>query len=315
MSSPYSIQDRMTEFEKKDRARILEAREEDKKAREEERKAPKNMQEKRAVMTKASLSLQTKLYPSFTRRLLNKMKPDIAFGPSAGVDVDGNIRKLTLITFGSMIMGILSTLAWYYREGEGYVDRILIAVFSISWFVFVSFIFLIFEKTRLLHILIFMSVLILCAAVQDEYASNHKDTTVGYRLNIAVMVIAFLCTLVLTMYFFASGRDEEIMSLKSAEVKRKEMENIKKFISEQSRELAAEDERKLNEKYGESSTGINRRLAEALVTDINFRAGGGKLLVSGGKGGGGGAEDKKKQQKKQKEALLALATKEDEEEE
>lgn len=237
--------------------------------------------------------------PHWTKRIIKHMKPDVALGVSVGPDASRLINRIMIILIGSMLMGILSTLAWHYAEGGQQNEQILVAIFSISWFIFVSFLFLLFERTRLLHILSFLTLILLCGVVQDNYNKEKTSDTTGGKLLMVTFIIAAMVGFLLMLSFATSRKEEELYELRT-ELKRKEDEKKAKKIMEAHIDDQLEKERaKLYDELKGSDLSIRKEISDAFIQDVLKKAESGKLLG----GGGGGGNTKQKNQKQKKDAI------------
>lgn len=227
--------------------------------------------------------------PSWYKRVISWMKPDLALGVSIGPDASQSINRIMIILFGSLLMGIISTLAWYYVEGDKVNEQILVAVFSISWFIFVSFLFLLFERTRLLHILSFLTLLLLCGYVQDDYAKKKKSETTGGKLLLATTLIAAIVGFLLLMSFATSRKEEELYQMKSEIQSLKQQKATMKVMQDHVKEQIIKERMELEEELKGKDVTVRKKIADAFIEDVMVRAAAGKL-----QGGGGGSQSKKK---------------------
>lgn len=227
--------------------------------------------------------------PSFYKKVISWMKPDIALGTSVGPDAQNIINRILLIIFGSLVLGIISTLAWYYVEGGKKNEQILIAVFSISWFMFVSFLFLLFEKTRTLHIVSFFTLLCLCSAVQDDYIKNDKTETKGGKLLTASTCLAGIVGLLLLFSYVTSRKEEELYELKTQMKKERDIGMQKDMMREHIKQEILKERQQLKEELEGKDATVRREIANAFIEDVMNKAKAGKLV-----GGGGGGQQKNK---------------------
>jgi hypothetical protein len=179
------------------------------------------------------------------RKYTRLAKPDIALGLSAGKDIEDVRYNVGIIILFSLITGILSTIAYALLNDETKEREILVAVFSVSWFVLISFIFLLFNQTRLLHIIFFSVILVLSGIVYGSL----KDNDTVKNLLLATIVFACIPTFILVRYWAGSRKEEEIIELKTEERLRKREDEIKQIIKMAKEEGAKEMEEKLSKKY------------------------------------------------------------------
>ena len=222
------------------------------------------------------------------------MKPDIALGAAVGPDAAPLLNRLMLIIFGSLTMGILSTLAWHYAEGGRINEQILVAVFSISWFIFVSFLFLLFGRTRLLHIVSFFVLLILCAYVQDSYTGDKLTGTTGSQILTATTILAALIGFLLLVSYASSRKEEELYELKTKIQSGKEQHELMRLMETHVNEKIKDERKELEEEMQGQDITVRKKIAEAFIEDIMVRSKQGRLY-SGASGASGGAQKKKNQ--------------------
>lgn len=234
--------------------------------------------------------------PSLSKRIFAAMKPDIALGRAVGADAGQIKMRLTVIILGSLLTAILSTLGWKYSEGGDNNEKMLIAVFSISWFIFISFIFLLFEATRLLHILFFLSILTLCSLVSDSYTSQHISGS-GTNLVIATSISAGIVLLILAPSYIVGKKEEELYSLKNRQLEKEKEEKFMSLIKQQIKENLEKERKELENELKDSDISIRKEIAQAFITDMVERAKQGKLQA-------GGAQQQKKKQKQPQIALI-----------
>jgi hypothetical protein len=251
--------------------------------------------------------VQNHFYPTWSKKVISWMKPDLALGMATGADAGPVFNKIMLILFGSLLMGIISTLAWHYAEGGQVNEQILVAVFSISWFIFVSFLFLLFGRTRLLHILSFLTLILLCGYVQDDYTKTKKMNTPGGNLLLVTTIIAALVGFLLLLSFATSRKDEELYELKTQIKENEEKKKIIKLLENQVKIEMVREKQEMDLEFEGKEFGIRKKISDAFITDVLVRANAGKL-----QGGGGGGKQQNKN--KARDAIRDALTTDDKEE-
>lgn len=246
----------------------------------------KDMREKEILEQR----LKRHFHPSFSKKVISWMKPDLALGISAGADATPVMNRILIILFGSLITGILSTLAWHYVEGSKVNEQILVAVFSISWFLFVSFLFLLFGRTRLLHILSFFTLLCLCGYVQDNYTEEKKSNTTGGKLLLATTCTSAVVGMLLLFSFATSRKDEELYELRNEIKKNREMSEHKKLMQDYIKEQLLKERLEMEEELKGKDITVRKKIADAFLEDIRIKSEKGVLF-----GGSGGQKQQKKQ--------------------
>ena len=162
------------------------------------------------------------------------LRPEVGLGSSVDVYDEYINYKIAAIIIGVLTVAILSTIA--YEEYEKLDDankhtRILISYISgISWTVLVIFMFLIFNASRLLNIVIFIFILILSTIAFNRTYSQGGDTKSVQGLLIAIISLASLIILVLAYYAMTSLKEQEILEIRTQERIRKQNEEIKNLI-------------------------------------------------------------------------------------
>lgn len=206
-----------------------------------------------------------------SRKYLRYFRPDVALGLSAGSDIEDVQFRIGMIIVASLIVAILSTVAYTQLKDETKLSHYLVAAFSISWFLFASFIFLLFNQTRLLHIIFFGIVIALCSVV---YTNIDREEPIvnktSYNLALATMVFGAVCFVVLLYYWLTSRKEEEIIELKTTEKLKKREEEVNKRIREEVKNKLSEIEADFKKKY-ETQTDISKAYQNAFNEIVSGR--------------------------------------------
>lgn len=181
-------------------------------------------------------------------RIIN-LRPDIALGAAAGKEMEEVQFRIYFILLASLILAILTTVSYTTIDEENKLKEYLVAAFSISWFLFISFIFLLFNATRLLHIILFGIVLALCSTVYEkldrEEPSINRETQ---NIVMAGTVFAGIAASILLYYYFTSRKEEELIELKTGETIRRRNAEITKLIKTAYKEGKEEGEKERSQK-------------------------------------------------------------------
>ena len=157
-------------------------------------------------------------------------RPDLALGVGAGRNIESTYLPILSILIGSLIAGILSVVALStYNFRDRLDENLLIAMTAIAWFVFVNFIFLLIQQTRILNMLLFLAVIIIAFKIQSD---NRHETGLS-NLMTATGVLAAIPFVILLRYWF-SDYSIEIAEIRTAEQIRKygvaEKAKITKYV-------------------------------------------------------------------------------------
>ena len=176
------------------------------------------------------------------------LRPDIALGPAAGKEFEEVQFRIGALIVSSLIVAILTTVAYTTFDEDNANKQYLVAAFSISWFLFISFIFLLFNATRLLHIIFFIVVLALISAVYDHLEKENKQ---GTTKNIITATEVFIGAIIIVLlyYYLVSRKEEELIELRDSQ-KLREFNNYTKELVTKARELERSKlEKEFEKKY------------------------------------------------------------------
>ena len=193
-------------------------------------------------------------------------RPDIALGKAAGKDIEEVQFRIYFIILASLIVAILTTVSYTTLTNEHKMGEYLVAAFSISWFIFISFIFLLFDATRLLHIIFFGVILGLISNVyhvldKEEPIQNKKTQ----NIITATTVFAGAATIVLLYYYLTSRKEDELVELKTKEKMRQHNEDIAKLVKKAKDQSKEEIKEEFKEKY-RGVDDINTRVINKFLT-------------------------------------------------
>lgn len=176
--------------------------------------------------------------------------PTTALGVSASRNIEtGSTFLPILIIFGStFIFGVTSSVMLSSTPFHDPTDRnITIVITSISWFVFLNFFFLLIKRTRLLNILLFLSIAALSLRVWDNNRQSPGNGTLSIVMLI-VAILSFIPFLILLLYYFQDNsieileiRTNEELRKYRAEREREINERIEKAIQATRTQMYAED--------------------------------------------------------------------------
>ncbi len=177
-------------------------------------------------------------------------RPDIALGKAAGRELEDVQYRIYFIILSSLIVAILTTVSYTTIKGEHKLGEYLVAAFSISWFIVISFLFLLFDATRLLHIIFFGVVLGLISNVYNqldkEEPAENKQTQ---NIITATAVFAGGTSMVLLYYYLTSRKDDELMELKTKEKIRRRNEDISNLVAEAKKEAKKEAKEEVENEF------------------------------------------------------------------
>lgn len=178
------------------------------------------------------------------------VRPDIALGKAAGREFEDVQYRIYFVILSSLIIAILTTISYSTIKDENKLREYIVAAFTISWFIFISFIFLLFDATRLLHI-IFLTVVLGLISNVNTVLDNEEPSINKQTENIITATIVFVAAaiLVLLYYYLTSRKEDELMELKTKEKLRQRNEDISKLVKEAKREAKEEVKNEFKEKY------------------------------------------------------------------
>jgi len=201
--------------------------------------------------------------PGPVTKFFNAINPMASLGKVAGKNFHENSLTISLILLFTLIVAIITTVMFVYMEedeNDNNVNRqLILAAMAVSWFVFLNFIFLLFEMTRLFNILLFTALVTLIATA----TTNLDQTSPPSKLGISGIVFATIPLIILTYYYFLSEGDE-VVQLKTLERERKEAEERKKAFNEAVKEKEEAIKKKLTEDVT-SETGIRQKIGQAYI--------------------------------------------------
>lgn len=201
-------------------------------------------------------------YLASNNALYNKLTGKEILG-SSGEDFEEVRWKLGIIIISSLVIGIISTVGYQNYEDSTIdtsenqtIREIMVAILSISWFLFITFVFLLFSQGRLMYILFFITVtalaLISNSIIENQMIKGDSRNRKIHEILISMAILAIVTACILSYYWVISKGESEILELKSQEKLRKQNELFAKEIAEQKKLVKeatkAEYEEKLKSK-------------------------------------------------------------------
>lgn len=247
------------------------------------------MSSKTSMLTTTQLDrkLQKELSPGFLYRLYKNIDPTNPLGPKATQEIDNSYIKISLLFVSFFILSVMSTVLYTLVKDDSYESPLAVALLSLSWFIFVSFCFLIFESTRLLNILILISILGLCANILDRREINKKNDA-SYVISIIILAITSITLSILIIYFASSSGNEELIQLKTRAREEERRRKLAEMIKGKLKETEDSVREKLKAEM-QSEEGVRRVIANAALEG----------LVDNAKKGFKAPQPKKKSKKKE----------------
>lgn len=184
-------------------------------------------------------------YLVYNNTLYDKLTGKYIVG-DAGEDFDEVRWKIAIVIISSLAIAIMSTISYnVYKdttinpETNQTVKEIFVGILSISWFLFITFIFLLFGQGRLMYILFFMTIVALGltsnSVIENQIFRGDNRNKKLHDMLISIVVISILASFILLYYWATTKRETEILELKTKEKVRKQNELFAKEIAEQSK--------------------------------------------------------------------------------
>jgi len=146
---------------------------------------------------------------------LSFIYPQKALGEYLPEDARENGYVLVFVILLTVVGGILSVLVYEDLNSDEDADKqtlnMSIAIMSIFWIVFVSFIFLLFGATRFFHIVLFITTIVLSSLVLEKVEGT------SHGMTIAVLVISSILFLTLSYYLTLSRTTGDVRHLREKE--------------------------------------------------------------------------------------------------
>ena len=199
---------------------------------------------------------------NFEDRLANIIHPQSVFGGYVEEEFESNYYKIFFTILFTLIVGILSTITYSdIKDNNDITSNIVVAIASISWFVFISFIFLLFSATRFLHICMFISLIILSSFALNNLENHNKD------MMIAILVFSSLGFLILSYYYTLSKTRTDVQTLRKEAKFRKDEEKIQERIIK-AQEEAIKEEMKKVKKMGDDKEDFKKEMIGMLAQKL-----------------------------------------------
>ena len=178
---------------------------------------------------------------------------------NAGEDFEQVRWKLAIVIISSLVIAIMSTVSYQiYKdttinpENNQTIKEIFVGILSISWFLFITFVFLLFGQGRLMYILFFITVTCLAivsnAIVENQIFKGDDRNKKLHDILIATIIISILAGLILMYYWATTKRETEILELRTQEKVRKQNELFAKEIDAQKKLVKEETKAEYEEK-------------------------------------------------------------------
>ena len=152
---------------------------------------------------------------SFEDKFEGLVKPKKVFGSYAEEDFEENRVKIYTILLIILTIAIVSTIAYTDSKNKDFSSEnkeMIVVVVSISWFIFSSFVFLLFDATRLFHVLLFITIIVVGSIVIED--TKNKNNSEVSSLLITSVVLSGVVFLFLGSYFVLSRADYDIHYLR-----------------------------------------------------------------------------------------------------
>jgi hypothetical protein len=206
----------------------------------------------------AQKRLDNELNPGLVGRFYRSINPKKSLGPTASSNIKDHSTVISTIVLFSLISGILTTIMYTKMEISKSRELILCAM-ALSWFLFLNFIFLIFEATRMFNVLLFISVMTLVATVVPDLKQDSSEAKLGIS-SLGMVVIPIM----ILSYYLVSHDNEEVTALKTVEAEKRQEARVNKLVNNKLREREKEMRERLTEDV-ESEGGIRRKIANAYI--------------------------------------------------
>lgn len=219
--------------------------------------------------TRAMRRLENELRPGPISRFFMSINPMTSLGEVAGKNFHDNSVTISLIMIFSLSIAIISTVMFLSMNDDNSIavkqKNYMVAVMSISWFVFANFTFLVIEATRLFNILLFVTLVSLLAMTVTDLDQSSTDA----KLGLAAIVLGATVITVLS-YFFLFTRSGEVTQLKTLEKERIKAEKYKLLIEQIRKDANKQAKEALTEDVT-SKEGIKNKIATAYIDALESK--------------------------------------------
>lgn len=209
------------------------------------------------------------LKPGFLYRTYRKINPKISLGETAPSDPGRTYIKLSVIIIFSFVLTILSIvlLLMIRHDNDHEKEKKAIPILALGGFVFLNFLFLVFNATRLFNILLFLVLTALAADLATDYPSDDMGKTQPI-LAISIIVLATVPLCILLAYFFSSGKDESLVRLRKKEDEEYRIKEWEKTLKAKLTQTEEQVKKDLKTKFEEESS-LRKDISESAL--IGFR--------------------------------------------
>jgi len=161
--------------------------------------------------------------------------PELAFGKEY-ISSNTNVEyKIAIFLFFILTIAILATVGFLQvRNLDDFKieNNIFITIMSVSWFAFITMLFLVFDKTRELNITLFVLIVILSgyltSRLNSELITSDQQKTTAHANNISIAVNVLCGILLLYLLYYYARKDpiEEILDLRKEKEDRIKKEKL-----------------------------------------------------------------------------------------
>ena len=208
---------------------------------------------------------RSRMEPGPIAKFFNAINPQTSLGKVAGKDFHEKSLTISLILLFTLTVAIISTVMFFkmVEHGTSAKDQhMIIAVASVSWFVFLNFTFLVFEATRMFNLLLFVFIIAMTGIALSNLEQNRIDGILG----IVIIALATI-PLVILMYFYFSSEGDEVVMLKTLERERRLKDENNRILENALKERDEQVKKKLTEDVT-SEAGIRSRIAQAYIDQL-----------------------------------------------
>ena len=183
---------------------------------------------------------------NFEDRITGLITPKQAFGEYVEEEAESNYYKIFFTVLFILVIAILSTITYSdIKEQDDTTSDIVVSIAAISWFVFASFIFLLFAATRFLHICMFIALIVLSSITIKNLEDHNKG------MMISILVFSSLGFSILLYYYVLSKTRTDVYKLRKKDKVRKAEEKIQERIRKAEETAIKEEMKKVKNKEGE----------------------------------------------------------------
>jgi FlaA1/EpsC-like NDP-sugar epimerase len=138
-------------------------------------------------------------------RVTGLFYPQKALGSYVDDEMSESIITISYLVITIAVIGILSTLVYQHMNPDDtLVNELSIAIMSIGWIVFASFVFLLFGSTRFFHISLLIALVTLAGVMLKEMNGIDGISSGDKNMTIVVIVLGAVALAVLLYYWIVS---------------------------------------------------------------------------------------------------------------